>query len=226
MSELQKLMPENLPEEMKSLLDIVNQAEKSDLAVYRELKKSQLLVEHGFYTEASLRLGRAVEACIYSTARLLGMSVSVAGLSRLNQIGDEIGAAQVMIAQGQSDNGIKKLLKCIKDLADAVDILVVPKPNISPKQSREKNLPSRQLYNAIKEQIGKLEIKDKSTISAKLGKEFSQVDELLRIRNNAAHASLDGEEREVNREEYTDLVGKVSTVISTLFDIRVILQSS
>lgn len=219
-------MPEDLPQEIKVLQGILSQAEKLDPAVYRELQKSQALVGHGFYTESALRLGRAVEASIYSTARLFGISVSVAGLSRLNNIIDEIGAAQVMIAQGQLDSGIKKLLKCIKDLADAVELLVVPKPNISPKQSRERALANRQLYEALKEQIGKLEIKDKNTIRAKLGKESSQVDEIAVIRNKAAHASLDGEEREVNREEYIDLVGKVSTVISTLFDIRVILQSS
>jgi len=41
----------------------------------------------------------------------------------------------------------------------------------------------------------------------------------------AAHASLDGDKREVNFEDYQKLVGKVSTVISTLFDIRLMLQS-
>jgi hypothetical protein len=219
-------MPENLPEEIKALQGILSQAEKLDIAVYRELQKSQALLEHGFYTESALRLGRAVEASIYSTATLLGISVSVAGLSQLDHIGDEIKVAQVIIAQGHLDNGIKRLLNCIKGLADAVDILVVPKQNTTQKQSRERPLPNRQLYKAFNEQIGKLEIKDKNTIRAKLGRESSQVDELGEIRNKAAHASLDGEEREVNREEYMDLVGKVSTVISTLFEIKVILQSS
>ena len=55
-------MPETLPHEMKGLQSIVDQAKDFDIAVYRELKKSQALVEQKFYTEAALRLGRAVEA--------------------------------------------------------------------------------------------------------------------------------------------------------------------
>ncbi len=51
------------------------------------------------------------------------------------------------------------------------------------------------------------------------------MDDLLQIRNQAAHASLDGNEREVDREKYMDLAGKVSTVIETLFDIRLMMQS-
>lgn len=57
-------MPETLPHEMKGLQSIVDQAKDFDIAVYRELKKSQALVEQKFYTEAALRLGRAVEASI------------------------------------------------------------------------------------------------------------------------------------------------------------------
>jgi hypothetical protein len=222
-------MPETLPEEMKGLQSIVDQAKDFDIAVYRELKKSQALVEQKFYTEAALRLGRAVEASIYSTARELGVSVSLAGLERLDQIGDEIKVSQVTIAQGQKEKGIKKLLKCVKDIADVVDTLVAPSNDQKTKgQSRERPLPNRQLYKAFQDQIDLLEIKQdfgKDSIKAKLGKESSQVDDSLQIRNQAAHASLDGNEREVDREKYMDLASKVSTVIETLFDIRLMMKS-
>ncbi len=166
-------MPETLPEEMKGLQSIVDQAKDFDIAVYRELKKSQALVEQKFYTEAALRLGRAVEASIYSTARELGVSVSLAGLERLDQIGDEIKVSQVTIAQGQKEKGIKKLLKCVKDIADVVDTLVAPTSNSQKTkgQSRERPLPNRQLYKAFQDQIDLLEIKQdfgKDSIKAKL----------------------------------------------------------
>jgi hypothetical protein len=95
-------------------------------------------------------------------------------------------------------------------------------------QSRERPLPNRQLYKAFQDQIDLLEIKQdfgKDSIKAKLGKESSQVDDSLQIRNQAAHASLDGNEREVDREKYMDLASKVSTVIETLFDIRLMMKS-
>lgn len=222
-------MPEGFPQEMKVLQSIASQAEQLDIAVYRELKKSQALVERQFYTEAALRLGRAVEASIYSTARELSVSVSLAGLERLDQIGDEIKVSQVAIAQGQKEKGIKKLLKCVKDLADVVELLVSPSSSQKTKgQSRERPLPNRQLYKAFQDQIDLLESKQdfgKDSIKAKLGKESSQVDDLLQIRNKAAHASLDGNEREVDREEYINLASKVSTVIETLFNIRLMMQS-
>jgi hypothetical protein len=62
-------MPEKFSHE--NLQDILNKSRKLDVAVYRELQQSQVLVEQGFYTEAALRLGRAVEAVIYSNARVL-----------------------------------------------------------------------------------------------------------------------------------------------------------
>jgi hypothetical protein len=137
-------MPETLPEEMKGLQSIVDQAKDFDVAVYRELKKSQALVEQKFYTEAALRLGKAVEASIYSTARQLGISVSITGLERLDNIADEIEVAQVTIAQNQSKEGIKKLLKCIKDLASTVDTLVDTLiTSNSPKQSDSQLLRSK-----------------------------------------------------------------------------------
>lgn len=89
-------------------------------------------------------------------------------------------------------------------------------------------MPNRQLYKAFQDQIDLLEIKQdfgKDSIKAKLGKESSQVDDLLQIRNKADHPSLDGNEREVDREQYMDLASKVSTVIETLFDIRLMMKS-
>ncbi|MFN4774665.1 MAG: HEPN domain-containing protein [Pseudanabaena sp.] len=89
-------------------------------------------------------------------------------------------------------------------------------------------LPNQQLYGAFKDRIRKLESNknfDKTAIESRLGQEQSQVKDLFSVRNKAAHASLDGDEREVNFEDYQKLVGKVSTVISTLFDIRLMLQS-
>ncbi len=94
-SELQKFMPENLQEEMQFLQSVVNQAKELDESVYRELKRSQALLEYGFYTEASLRLGRAVEASIYSTARLLGMSVSAVGVKQIGNIANRLNGVQI-----------------------------------------------------------------------------------------------------------------------------------
>ena len=237
MSELQKFMPENLPEEMKALLDLINQAEKSDLAVYRELKKSQLLVEHGFYTEASLRLGRAVEACIYSTARQLDISVYVIFpvSEQLDNIVNDIEAAQISIAQQQTKEAIKKLLDCMKKLASAIDGAVEDMSKQSNSESQEKDSESREkpfsnsaLYKYFKEKVGRLPDSptfDKNTIIKRLNSEQSQLVNLSKIRNKSAHASLNGDEREVDREEYINLVEKVNTFINTLFEVRWMFQS-
>lgn len=230
-------MPENLPEEMKALIDIINQAEKSDLAVYRELKKSQSLVEHGFYTEASLRLGRAVEACIYSTARQLGILVYITFpvSEQLDKIVDEIEAAQISIAQQQTKEGIKRLLECMRKLASAIDGAVEDISKQSNSESQEKDSESREkpfsnpaLYKSFKEKVGRLTDSptfDKNTIIKRLNSEQSQLINLSKIRNKSAHASLNGDEREVDKKEYIDLVEKVNTFINTLFEVRWMFQS-
>ena len=41
----------------------------------------------------------------------------------------------------------------------------------------------------------------------------------------SAHASLNGDEREVDKEEYIDLVEKVNTFVNTLFEVRWMFQS-
>jgi len=222
-------MPEILPEEMKGLQSIIDLAKDFDIVVYRELKRSQALVEQKFYTEAALRLGKAVEASIYSTARQLRIRVSIAGLERLDNISDEIEVAQVTIAQNQSKEGIKKLLKCIKDLASTVDTLITSNPaKQSDSQSRERPLRNRQLFKAFKEQIGKSPENigsDKNAIISRLKVEESQLESISSIRNRAAHASLNGDEREVDREEYINLVEKVNTFINALFEVRWMFQS-
>jgi len=222
-------MPEILPEEMKGLQSIIDLAKDFDIVVYRELKRSQALVEQKFYTEAALRLGKAVEASIYSTARQLRIRVSIAGLERLDNISDEIEVAQVTIAQNQSKEGIKKLLKCIKDLASTVDTLITSNPaKQSDSQSRERPLRNRQLFKAFKEQIGKSPENigsDKNAIISRLKVEESQLEGISSIRNRAAHASLNGDEREVDREEYINLVEKVNTFINALFEVRWMFQS-
>jgi hypothetical protein len=230
-------MPETLPEEMKGLQSIVDQAKDFDIAVYRELKKSQFLVEQGFYTEASLRLGRAVEACIYSTARQLGVSVSMIFpvSEQLDKIVNEIEAAQISIAQQQTKEGIKKLLECMKKLASAIDGAVedISKPSNSeslekPFPNREKPFPNQALYKSFQAKVGKLPDSstfDKNALIKRLNNEQSQLANLSKIRNKSAHANLKGEENEVNREEYIDLANKVSTVIDTLFIVKLNMQS-
>ena len=69
-------------------------------------------------------------------------------------------------------------------------------------------MPNQQLYGAFKDRIRKLESNknfDKTAIESRLGQEQSQVKDLFSVRNKAAHASLDGDEREVNFEDYQKL---------------------
>ncbi len=51
-------------------------AERIDLAVARELTRAEQLAEQGFYSEAGLRLGRAIEAGLYSIARELNIDLT------------------------------------------------------------------------------------------------------------------------------------------------------
>jgi hypothetical protein len=168
-------MPEKFSQEsMQDLQSLINQAKRLDFAVYRELKQSQVLVEQGFYTEAALRLGRAIEAAIYSNARIL------------------------------EPKGLRTP-ELVKDLKN------------------------HKLYDDFKRQIDQLpnsEVKfDRNTIRARLAKERGQLSYLSNIRNKAAHPSFEGDEQEIDEKEYMKLIGKVCTVISTLFDIKLIFQS-
>jgi hypothetical protein len=161
---------------------------------------------------------------------------------QLDKIVNEIEAAQISIAQQQTKEGIKKLLECMKKLASAIDGAVedISKPSNSeslekpfpnrekPFPNREKPFPNQALYKSFQAKVGKLPDSstfDKNALIKRLNNEQSQLANLSKIRNKSAHANLKGEENEVNREEYIDLANKVSTVIDTLFIVKLNMQS-
>jgi len=130
----------------------------------------------------------------------------------LDNIQQQIQEAQVRITSEQSVQEVRKLANVIKKIADAIATLIEDPSQRVGELKEDRARPNEQLYRELIQRI------DDDAQKAKLGKEMVQIRAMQTIRNHAAHAALDGTEREINKEEYIELTKKLSTVMGTLFE--------
>ena len=219
---IENLVPPELTEltlEFPVLATMLTAANLNENAVFREMKMSALLVKEGCYTEAALRLGRALEAGIYELANLMEIDLTARVIPELDSIQQQIQEAQVKILSTQSAQEVRKLTNIIKNLADAIAALIEDPSQRVGKLTEDRARPNEQLYRELIQRI------NDPAQKAKLGKEIAQIRVMQSIRNHAAHAALDGTEREINKEEYIELTEKLSTVMATLFEVFIAEQA-
>ena len=190
-----------------------------DEAVFREMNMSASLVTKGCYTEAALRLGRAMEAGIYAVARLMEVDLTPRVIPKIDNAQEQLRQAQVKLLRSQSIKNIRELTNVIKKLSDAVASFIEDPTQLVGELREDRTRPTEQLYRELSQQISD------SALKAKLDKEQQQIREMQIIRNRAAHAARDGMAREISKREYIELTEKLSTVMATLFEVFIAEQA-
>ena len=205
----------------EDILETLRGVSTWDDAVDREVRRSIELAKGAFYTEATLRLGRALEAGIYAVARL--MDIDLTATAKVNHelegVQSKLEVAQDKIWLSRSPENIALLAGVMKRLSDAMATLV-QSPNeqltTAGKIQARSNL---KLYSSLINKVADPGLK------AKLGAETSQVKEIQVIRNSAAHAALDGSEREIDKANFQRLIRIFITVMEILFEVFIAEQS-
>lgn len=192
-----------------------------DDAVDREVKHSIELARDNYYTEATLRLGRALEAGIYAVARL--MDIDLTATAKVNYelegVQSKLEEAQDKIWLSRSPENIALLADVMKNLSDAMATLVQSPNEQLTKTGKIQARSNLKLYSGLTSKILDPDLK------AKLRAETIQVKRIQDVRNSAAHAALDGSEREIGEDDFQELIQKFVTVAGILFEVFITEQS-
>lgn len=192
-----------------------------DDAVDREVRRSVELAKGEFYTEATLRLGRSLEAGIYAVARL--MDIDLTATTRVNRelesVRRELEKAQDKIWLSRSPDNIALLADVMKKLSDAMVALIQPPNEQLIKTEKIQARPNIKLYSDLINKVANPALK------TKLGLGKNKVKEIQNIRNSAAHAALDGSEREIDKTNFQELIQIFKEVMEILFEVFIAEQS-
>jgi hypothetical protein len=184
-----------------------------DIVVY-ELNRASKLAEAGLYTEASLRLGRAVEAGLYCIGRELGVDLTNRTIEQLNKLQNDIRSVEVNIIKKGSTSEIRTLCKLSTKLTTAVADLIEHDSQRSGQLSEEPRS-TGQLFNEF------CQLVDNETIKRRLKTNGTIVHKIQEHRNHAAHASLDGTVRERENHHYEEFNNDVEVFVQLLFELIV-----
>jgi hypothetical protein len=194
---------------MKALIEL---AESIAGSVAIELRSAESLENTRFFTEASLRVGRAVEAVLYAYASALKMELLDREITELAGLVKTIRETQAKIIRTKNCDDVRSLSNVSKRLSEAISKLSedadkrVGTPADSPKRSE-------QLFREIRTYL-------KDTGYSENFNKLAPHEQMLRglqeIRNRAAHASLDGDVSEIEEEEYRTFAEDASGFIMNM----------
>lgn len=169
-------------------------------------------IGHGHFTAAALRVGRSLEFIVYEACRSWGVEVRepiLVGLTKLDNSKKELDRKLIDYADvdaGGPEAGRAKasVLKAALKLQGIVMEIVSDVDNSTAAGANDAR-PTRNpqaLINDISKTHSRL--KEVRTATNQMA---DPVDQLLKLRNAAAHASTDGDPREVSRDELSTMMG-------------------
>ena len=178
-----------------------------------EVERAGELASEQLYTEAAVRLGRAMESALYAVAREVGLGVEDVEIEPIKKLRDMLWAVQVEILRRFDRSSAKSRM------GDVAKLFAVAIADIFSDDDHHNGSPSdepRRTSALIKELIA---YSPDDTVKGQLGKASPVVATLQKARNAAAHAPTDGGTREYNKEEYlamTEDLEKVLTAVASM----------
>jgi adenine-specific DNA methylase len=168
-------------------------------SVVHELNHARTLANDGSYTEAGLRVGRAVEAGLYSAASELQIDLTNRSIAYLDRIQNALRSAQVTIMRKRTSDEVRSLANVSKNLSEAIaqlaenELLRGGELDDSPRANEQL---FRELLQLITDDTRRSHLESHKAVL-----------EIIRVkRNHAAHPALDGSERELAKTDYEELL--------------------
>ena len=174
-----------------------------------EMDKAKGLAASNLYTEAGVRVGRAVEAGLYSFARDIGAPVKDMRLKSLTKAQDQLIQSEVAILKEKSIEKVKGLAHVAKSLSQAIAVLA---EDISARDGQPTDEPKRTV--ALLKEIAHLTTD--VALARKVRSETAVLTEIMGLRNHAAHADPAGGARELDEAGYLELEAKAELLLNSL----------
>lgn len=184
-----------------------------DPQIWSEIIKSEDLFEKGFYTEATVRLGRCIERCLYGTGIELGLDIKNREISCLSGLNHTLRDVEIQVIKHRNIEHVRKLANISKRLCEAI-LELVQNPDCREGRLNEYPRRNEQLFREI------LLLVDEST-KRRLESQRELLREIQTLRNLAAHASAEGEMNEISQQSYLNFEQNVSALLETLLNFRI-----
>jgi hypothetical protein len=179
-----------------------------------ELIRAERLSRLRLYTEAAVRLGRAVEADLYATARDLGIDLTDRIIPKLEDIRKEIQGSQTKIALSRQFSDISDLSAIVTRMVVAM-LELANNSDLRSGESSSEPRRNRRLYQDFRQHVAE------SNLKMRLATESTVIDQIQEKRNRAAHAAIAGGKREISAAELRILTADVEKVLGLLRDVRI-----
>jgi hypothetical protein len=180
-----------------------------------EYEKACKLHDAGFLTEAGLRLGRAVEAALYSIAREMDVSLTDKVIKDIEKVQDGLTAKSSTIMRRSKD------ASQVRGLADVSKLLSEAIASLIGDESLRMGIPSKEPKRTGALFSDLLQLLDDEDKKNKLNRHRGLLGPIMDVRNKAAHADPSGNPRELSVEEYRELLGVVDEFLTALVHIAI-----
>lgn len=159
-----------------------------------EMDRVATLKHSGFITEAAVRIGRAIEAALYSVAVELGKPVRRVAIPELSKVRNQLDSAESTQIRRADQVASVELAEAAKLLTHATAVLAANE------QSRigEPTSTPRSIDGILRELIGDV---GEPALRQKLVAIKERLRGVMDLRNRGAHAAMDGAAREVELVE-------------------------
>lgn len=186
-----------------------------------ELTRLRDEIGHDHYTAAALRVGRSVEFIIYAACRSWSVPVReplLLGLKKLDDSYRRLKNALITYAsvgdeghrRRQAKSGYLKQTNGIQDVLNQI-MLDLDEHILPQNDDRKSPINPRALLTDIRMRYGSIQ-----GVPEAIAKCDKPLEDLIDLRNSAAHASLDGQPREVARHELKGMIELASLVLFNL----------
>jgi hypothetical protein len=183
-----------------------------------EISHLRIEIGHGHFTAAALRVGRSLEFIIYEACRSWGVEVRepiLVGLTKLDSSKMELARRLIDYASTETggsdaDRAKKSVIKAAQNLQNIV-LEIISDVDDNTATGLSDGRPTRNpqaLINDIAKTHRRLD-----EVRAAAKQIQAPVEQLLNLRNAAAHASTEGAAREVSREELRAMLECLNTAL-------------
>jgi hypothetical protein len=203
---------------LTELLGILNKRAVFEV-VHHEFDQLVDEFNEGHYTSAGLRAGRLLELLVYGLATDWDVSIDTPllhGLEKIKNISITLQSAYLAYYESSSGDDDSMKSKFLDKVADSQKMLMkLLVEDVTKADGVEDRFPKNvgAILRSIKKKYSRIES------VREVFKEHNieqTIDEILKIRNNAAHASIDLISRELEHPNLVEMIRKLSTLLNHL----------
>ena len=203
---------------LTELLGILNKRAVFEV-VHHEFEQLVNEFNEGHYTSAGLRAGRLLELLVYGLATDWDVSIDTPllhGLEKIKNISSTLQSAYLAYYESSSGDDDSMKSKFLDKVADSQKMLMkLLVEDVTKADGVENRFPKNvgAILRSIKKKYSRMES------VREVFKEHNieqTIDEILKIRNNAAHASIDLISRELEHSDLVEMIRKLSTLLNHL----------